>query len=66
MLPHRALAQAPEEGILYALLLAIGAIPVAIAIAAGAPFGVEATLGLLMSAAGLVGAVGHVLQRRIA
>lgn len=54
----------PEELILYALLVAIGAIPVVIAIAQRAVFGVEATLGLLMVAVGLVGAAFHARRTR--
>jgi uncharacterized membrane protein YdjX (TVP38/TMEM64 family) len=45
-----------EELILYALLVAIGAIPVVLALADGGRFGVEATIGLIMLCAGLLGA----------
>ena len=46
-----------EERVLYAILCAVGAIPVAIALLRGGGFGVEATLGLLMALAGLAGLV---------
>jgi hypothetical protein len=46
-----------EELIFYGLLVAIGAIPVVIASADHAAFGVEATLGLLMLGAGVIGAI---------
>lgn len=45
-----------EEMILYALLIAIGAIPVVLALVGGATFGVDATLGLLMMCGGALGA----------
>jgi hypothetical protein len=47
-----------EELILYVLLCAVGAIPVAAALLRGGAFGVEATVGLAMALAGLVGLVG--------
>ena len=53
-----------EELIVYGLLLLVGAIPVAIAIAQDARFGVEATLGLLMVCAGAIGAITHLTQAR--
>jgi len=53
-----------EELIVYGLLLLIGAIPVAIAIAQHAKFGVEATLGLLMVCAGAVGTLAYLVQAR--
>jgi hypothetical protein len=43
-----------EERILYAVLCAVGAIPVVIALV-GDGFGVEATIGLAMALAGLAG-----------
>jgi hypothetical protein len=43
-----------EERILYAVLCAVGAIPVAIALVDDG-FGVEATIGLAMALAGLAG-----------
>jgi hypothetical protein len=46
-----------EERVLYAILCAVGAIPVAIALLRGGSFGVEATIGLLMALAGLAGLV---------
>lgn len=45
-----------EELILYCLLIAIGAIPVVLALVGGAAFGVDATLGLLMMFGGALGA----------
>jgi hypothetical protein len=48
---------APEELILYALLVVIGAIPVVIALTQREVFGVEATVGLLMVCAGAIGAI---------
>jgi hypothetical protein len=44
-----------EERIIYGLLVVIGAIPVGVAIAQHAVLGADATLGLLMIAAGVVG-----------
>jgi hypothetical protein len=57
MLTHAA-KHCPEELVLYALLVLIGAIPVIITVAQRTTFGVEATVGLLMVAAGLLGALG--------
>ena len=61
MHPYRQLPTDPEapsapgeERVLYAILCAVGAIPVAIALLRGS-FGVEATLGLAMALAGLAG-----------
>ena len=48
-----------EELVLYALLVAIGAIPVVLALVDGGTFGVEATIGLLMVSAGLLGALAY-------
>jgi hypothetical protein len=48
-----------EERLLYALLLAIGAIPVIVALVDHRTFGVDATLGLLMILAGTLGALAH-------
>lgn len=63
MHPYRELPTDPEtrsapseERVLYAILCAVGAIPVAIALLRG-EFGVEATLGLVMTLAGLAGLV---------
>ena len=53
-----------EELILYALFIAIGAIPVVLALADGGTFGVDATLGLLMICAGALGAVAHAWRIR--
>lgn len=49
-----------EERILYAILCAVGGIPIAIALLRGGSFGVEATLGLGMVLAGLAGLVASV------
>lgn len=49
----------PEELILYGLLVGIGAIPVVIALVQRATFGTDATLGLLMVCAGVLGAIVH-------
>ena len=46
-----------EELIIYGLLILIGALPVAIALARRAIFGFDATFGLLMVLVGLVGVV---------
>jgi hypothetical protein len=49
-------ARAPsEEVILYGTLCAIGAIPIALDIANGGAFGVQATIGLVMTIAGAIG-----------
>jgi hypothetical protein len=44
-----------EEAILYSSLVVIGLIPIEIALATGAKFGAEATIGILMVGAGLWG-----------
>lgn len=44
-----------EELVLYAALVAIGAIPVIVALAGAIPWGFDATLGVLMTAAGVIG-----------
>jgi hypothetical protein len=44
-----------EELILYAVLVVVGAIPVAAALVRGGAFGVEATIGLGMALAGVAG-----------
>lgn len=49
-----------EEPVLYGLLVAIGAIPVVIAVLRGGMFGVEPTLGLVMLCLGLIGLGLHV------
>jgi hypothetical protein len=59
MRPDSSSSSHPEELILYGLLLAIGAIPVAIALVERIAFGVEATLGLLMACAGAIGAIAY-------
>lgn len=45
----------PEGIVLYGMLAAIGAIPVIIALVEEVPFGFDATLGLIMLVAGLIG-----------
>src|SRR5262245_45951643 len=57
----------PEELIVYGLLIGTGAIPVVNAIVEHAAFGVEATIGLIMVCAGLLGVFAwlwRVLARR--
>jgi hypothetical protein len=44
-----------DELVIYALLVAIGVIPVIVALALGAALGTEATLGAAMLAVGLAG-----------
>lgn len=51
---------APEELILCALLVVIGAIPVVSALVQRQVFGVDATLGILMVCAGAIGAFVYV------
>jgi hypothetical protein len=51
-----------EEAILYSLLVFIGLIPILIALAIGAKFGAEPTIGILMVGSGLWGLWG--LRRR--
>ena len=53
-----------EELVLYGLLAVIGAIPVIIAIVERVAFTADASLGLLMVGAGLVGAIAHLWQAR--
>ena len=53
-----------EELVLYAALVAIGAIPVIVALVGAIPWGVDATLGVLMTAAGLIGLLGLWRLRR--
>src|SRR5439155_26767194 len=60
---HESMAS-PEELILYGMLIAIGAIPVVIALAERATFGADATLGLLMVGAGAVGAIAYTRRVR--
>ncbi len=55
----------PEEMVLYALLAAIGVIPVAITLVRQAIFGFDATLGLLMVAIGVVGMVVQLARKRV-
>jgi hypothetical protein len=51
-----------EETILYAVFLVIGAIPVAIALVQDATFGFDATMGLLMVAAGALGMCAQLVR----
>jgi hypothetical protein len=53
-----------EELIVYGLLLLVGAIPIWLAVAHREFFGVDATLGVLMSGAGTVGVIAHAVQAR--
>ena len=53
-----------EELVLYALLFVIGAVPTIVAIVQGTSFGIDGTLGALMMAAGLFGAIGHLRRTR--
>lgn len=50
-----AAASDQDESVIYALLVAIGAIPVIVALALGAALGTEATLGAAMIALGIAG-----------
>jgi hypothetical protein len=52
-----------DEQAIYGVVAAVGAIPLAIAIASGERFGVDATLGLVMVGAG-VGGLWSTLRRR--
>lgn len=54
----------PEELILYGLLVAIGAIPVVLALASGGTFDVNATLGLLMVLGGALGGIAYTCRIR--
>ena len=51
-----------EELVLYVLLVVIGAIPVIVALAQQESLGADATLGLLMTAGGLFGAVAWLVR----
>lgn len=46
-----------EELVLYAALVAIGSIPVIVALVGAIAWGFDATLGVLMTAAGVIGLV---------
>lgn len=48
-----------EELIFYGLLVVIGVIPVVIGLVQRTVLGVEATIGLVMVGAGIVGAIVH-------
>jgi hypothetical protein len=62
MFANQSSSSYPEELILYGLLVVIGAIPVAVAVAERTTFGVEATIGLLMVCAGVIGAIFYALR----
>lgn len=53
-----------DELAVYALLILVGIIPVAIALAEQAVFGAEATIGLVMLCAGALGVLAYVIRRR--
>jgi hypothetical protein len=53
-----------EELVLYGLVVAIGAIPVVVAVAQGGTFGGEPTIGLVMLCLGLIGTVVHLRGNR--
>ncbi len=54
----------PEDAVLYGLMIFIGIIPVTIAAITREAFGFDATLGLMMVVAGLVGLVYHRVHAR--
>lgn len=60
MIANRSMKPPSEELIFYSLLLVIGVIPVVIALVQRTGFGVEATLGLVMACAGILGTIVHV------
>jgi hypothetical protein len=62
MLGDRSSTHHREELVLYGLLVVIGALPVGTTLARRAAFEVEATLGLLMVCAGVIGAVFYALR----
>jgi hypothetical protein len=62
--PRRPAGMAREERVLYSLMVLIGAIPVTLTLASGTRFGVQATLGLLMTLWGLVGLIRGSCARR--
>lgn len=53
-----------EELIIYCLFVVIGVIPALIALVQRTVFGVEATLGLMMACAGLVGTIVYSWRTR--
>jgi hypothetical protein len=59
MITNRSVKPYSEELLIYALLVVIGVIPAAIALVQRTVFGVEATLGLVMACAGIVGTTVH-------
>jgi uncharacterized membrane protein len=64
MTTNRSVKPSSEELIIYSLLVMIGLIPGLIALVQRTVFGVEATLGLLMACAGVVGAIAYTWQTR--
>lgn len=48
-----------EELIIYVLLIGVGSIPVSTTLMDHTPVGAEATLGLIMIAAGVLGLIGY-------
>jgi hypothetical protein len=54
---------AGDERAIYGVLTAVGAIPLAIAVASGECFGAEPTVGLVMFGFGIVGLVSTVRRR---
>lgn len=69
MRTKRAIGADREELLLYVLMAAIGAIPVAIALLRHATFGFDSTLGLVMVAIGVVGMcvqLARLLRKRAA
>jgi hypothetical protein len=59
MIANRSTKPPSEELLFYGLLVAIGVIPVVIAVVQRTVFGVEATLGLMMACTGIVAAIVH-------
>lgn len=64
MTANRSTKPSSDELSIYALLVVIGVIPGLIALVQRTVFGVEATLGLLMACAGVVGAILYTWRTR--
>lgn len=64
MTTNHSVKPSSEELIIYSLLVVIGVIPGLIALVQRTVFGVEATLGLLMACAGVVGATMYAWRTR--
>lgn len=64
MTANRSMKPSSEELIIYGLLVVIGVIPGLIALSQRTVLGVEATLGLLMACAGVVGAIVYTWRTR--